>query len=179
MTTSARALVSEQEFLSMPESVRPVELVDGEVILAPSPSVWHQEVLMRLLFALQSWAAARSTSVTIMPAPLDVRFGPGRILQPDAMVFLAELPLDAAMPLDRIPELCIEVMSSNRVYDRVTKRLIYAEAGVAEYWLVDPAGVVEKRTGPGLAHSQEYDARLTSELLPGFELDVTELLRTR
>jgi Uma2 family endonuclease len=177
--TSARALVSEREFLSMPESTRPAELVDGEVILAPSPGFWHQEVLTRLLVALRVWAATRPSSITVMPAPLDVRFGPGRILQPDVMVFLATIPLDAATPLERIPELCIEVLSTNRVYDRVTKRFIYAEAGVAEYWLVDPAGLIEKHTGPGLVRTQEYDERLTSELLPGFELDVSELLSSR
>jgi hypothetical protein len=37
-------------------------------------------------------------------APLDVRFAAGRILQPDAMVFLAALPRDVTTPLDRIPE---------------------------------------------------------------------------
>jgi Uma2 family endonuclease len=179
MTTSARALVSEQEFLSMPESMRPAELIDGEVILAPSPSIWHQGVLMRLVFALQTWAATRSSPITIMQAPLDIRFAPGRILQPDAMVFLTTLSLDVAMPLERVPDLCIEVLSNNRVYDRVTKRLIYAEAGVAEYWLVDPAGVIEKRTGQGLGRVQECEDRLTSELLPGFELDVAGLLRPR
>jgi Uma2 family endonuclease len=56
------------------------------------------------------------------------------------------------------------------------KRFIYAEAGVAEYWIVDPAGVVERCSGPGLARTQEIDDRLTSDLLPGFELSVTALL---
>lgn len=178
-TTSARALVSEREFLSTPESMRPAELVDGEVILTPSPVFWHQDVLGRLVFALQTWAKTRSEPVTIAQGPLDVRFAAGRILQPDAMVFLSALPLDIATPLDRIPDVCIEVLSTNRAYDRVTKRFIYAEAGVREYWLVDPAGVIEKRNGPGLVHAQEYGDRLTSDLLPGFELDVVELLRSR
>ncbi|MFO7567918.1 MAG: Uma2 family endonuclease [Enhygromyxa sp.] len=176
MATSARALVSEQEFLSLPESVRPTELVDGELVMAPSPSFWHQELLARVVMALRSWAATADTPVTVVQAPMDVRFGPDRILQPDAMVFLQALERDVAAPLDRIPEICIEVLSSNRAYDRVTKRFMYAEAGVAEYWIVDPGGVVERRLRPGLVRSELIEDRLTSELLPGFELDVPHLL---
>lgn len=56
MTTSA--LVSESEFLSLPESMRPTELVDGDLVKAPSPSYWHQEVLSRLVMALRAWAAS-------------------------------------------------------------------------------------------------------------------------
>jgi Uma2 family endonuclease len=175
MSSVARGLVSEAEFLRLPESSRPTELVDGEVIVAPSPTYWHQEVLMRLVSALRGWAAKQAKPVTVMQAPLDVRFGPGRILQPDAMVFLEALPRDIATPLDPIPALCIEVLSNDRAYDRITKRFIYAEAGVQEYWLVEPAGLIERRSGPGLMRAEELSERLTSPLLPGFDLVIAEL----
>lgn len=176
MNRRSNELVSEREFLSLPESTCPAELIDGEVILAPSPSFWHQEVLTRLVVALRAWAVRSPNPVTIVQAPLDVRFAAGRILQPDAMVFLAPLARDVATPLDRIPDICIEVLSTNRAYDRVMKRFIYAEAGVAEYWIVDPAGVVERCSGPGLIRAQEFDDQLTCELLPDFELSVAALL---
>ena len=91
------------------------------------------------------------------------------------MVFLTALDRDVATPLDRIPEICIEVLSTNRTYDRVTKRFLYAEVGVSEYWLVDPAGVVERRSQAGLMRLEEFDARMTTPLLPGFVLDVAAL----
>jgi Uma2 family endonuclease len=168
--------MTESEFLSLPESMRPIELVDGELVRAPSPSFWHQEVLARLVLALRTWASNCPQQATVVQAPLDVRFGPDRILQPDAMVFLTRLARDVKGPVLRIPEICIEVLSSNRAYDRVTKRFLYAEAGVAEYWIVDPAGLIERRSGPGLARREEISDRLTSGLLPGFELDVRDLL---
>lgn len=177
MSISARALVSEREFLSLPESTRPAELLDGEIIKAPSPSYWHQELLTRLVVALRAWAKVSALEVSVIQAPMDVRFAADRILQPDAMVLLTTLARDVASPLERIPELCIEVLSTNRAYDRVTKRFMYAEAGVKEYWIVDPAGVVERRSGPGLVRVEVLDATLTSELLPGFELDVATLMR--
>jgi Uma2 family endonuclease len=174
MAIAAKSLVSEAEFLSLPESLERIELIDGEVVVAPSPIFWHQEVLRRLVLALGKWADNKA-DVTVAQAPLDVRFAPNRILQPDAMVFLTRIEPSQAGPIDRIPEICIEVLSMNRVYDRVTKRFLYGAAGVAEYWIVDPAGFVERRSGPGLV-DEDRPEQLTSPLLPEFSLDVAKLL---
>ena len=175
MSLPARALVTEEEFLALPESNERIELVDGEVIVAPSPSVWHQELLGRMYIALRVWAERTAAEATILQSPLDVRLGPDRIVQPDVMVLLRRLALDSRLPLDDVPEVCIEVLSGNRMYDRVTKRYLYAEAGVREYWIVDPAGAVERRTGAGLSQLEVCQERLESELLPGFALDLREL----
>lgn len=175
MTTAARALVGEAEFLALPESNQRIELVDGEVIVAPSPSLWHQELLTRIVLALRGWNATAGQVATVVQAPLDVRFAPGRILQPDAMVFLRALSDSIATPLDVVPDVCIEVLSSNRAHDRVTKRYLYAEAGVREYWMVDPTGVVERRSGAGLAEVELLEGQLQSQLLQGFSLDLSQL----
>jgi Uma2 family endonuclease len=71
---------------------------------------------------------------------MEIRFGPSRILPPDAAVALERIPRDQRVPLDHVPDLCIEVVSADCVYDRVTKRLIDAEAGVREHWVAEPAG---------------------------------------
>lgn len=175
MSIPAQALVSEAEFLALPESNQPIEFIDGEVIVSPSPSFWHQEILGRLVAALRSWADAPGHTATVAQAPLDVRFGPGRILQPDAMVFRAVLAADVESPIDRVPDICVEVLSANRAHDRVTKRYLYAEAGVEEYWIVDPAGVLERRTGAGLSRVEVLRDQVTSPLLPGFVLDLAQL----
>jgi Uma2 family endonuclease len=179
MSIAARALVSESEFIALPESNQRIELIDGEVIVAPSPGFWHQEVLTRIVSALRDWAQAQRSDVTVVQAPLDVRFAPNRILQPDAMVFRQVLPADLDVPVGHVPELCIEVLSSNRAYDRITKRYVYAEAGVQEYWIVDPAGTVERRTGPSLAEVAVHEEHLTSDLLPGFSLDLAQVFARR
>jgi Uma2 family endonuclease len=175
MFSQQRVLVSEADFLGLPETTDRVELLDGEVVVSPSPHLWHQEVLQRLVFALRSWRQQAGIAATIGLAPQDVRFARGRILQPDAFVVLEELPFSHEGPLDRIPELCIEVVSGDRVYDRVTKRLVYAAAGVQEYWVVEHAGIVERWQGPGLAEAEEVRSALTSPLLPGFTLELGTL----
>jgi Uma2 family endonuclease len=176
---AVRRLVSEREFLQLPESVDKIELVDGEVVVAPSPSFWHQEVLARIVSALRTWARKQPRPVTVGQAPLDVRFGPGRILQPDAFVLFGRVPRNHTGPIGAVPALCVEVLSSDRLHDRVTKRAIYGAAGVAEYWVVEPAGMVERWAGPGLARADEVRGRLTSRLLPGFALDLRRVFSVR
>lgn len=175
MKLARSVLVSEEEFLSLPESVDRTELLDGEVIVAPSPSFRHQELVGRIAFALREWTRGQSQPVTVGQSPLDVRFAPGRILQPDAFVILGRIPIDHEGPLDVVPVLCVEVLSGNRVYDRVTKRLIYAEAGVREYWIVDPGVRVERRHGDTLAECSECMQRLVTPILPGFVLELEAL----
>ena len=169
---AAAPFVSEAEFLSLPESKQKTELVDGEVIVSPSPSYWHQEILSRLVGLLRAWASGQSSPVTVAQAPLDVRFAPDRILQPDAMVFLTRLSRDQQGPIDRIPDICVEVLSSDRAYDRITKRLLYAAAGVPEYWVVDPNAFLERWTGPGLTREELLREALVTDRLLGFSLDL-------
>jgi Uma2 family endonuclease len=170
-----RKLVLEAEFLALPESVDKIELVDGEVIVSPSPSPWHQILLGRIFVALCEWARARSEPVTVLQAPTDVRFGAGRILQPDAFLVFARIPRDYEGPIDRVPELCVEVLSADRAHDRVTKRLLYAASGVREYWVVEPSGLIERWSSAGLAQVEEIREILTTSLLPGFSLDIAAL----
>jgi Uma2 family endonuclease len=51
-------------------------------------------------------------------------------VQPDAFVLLDQVVARGHKgPIDHTPQLCIEVLSTERAYDRVTKRFLYAEAG--------------------------------------------------
>lgn len=168
-------LVTEEAFLALPPTMDKVELLDGEVMVAPAPSFRHQAVLKNLVFALEAWARGAPAPATVGMRPVDIRFGPSRILQPDAFVILDRVPLDVQGPLTRVPELCVEVLSTDRIVDRVTKRLVYAAAGVREYWVVEQTGVVERWSGEGLDRAEEIGGTLTSELLPGFVLDVGNL----
>jgi Uma2 family endonuclease len=177
MGRPALALVSEAEFLSLPESLDKVELIDGEVVVSPSPSFFHQEVVGRLAVLLRGWASTQPTKVTVGQAPLDIRFAPGRILQPDLFVLFDAVSLGHEGPLDRVPELCIEVLSARPNYDRFTKRVIYAEAGVRELWTIELGYFVERWTGEGLRRVTKVEDRATSELLPGLVVDLAALFR--
>lgn len=177
MSLARRALTTEAEFLALPETTERVELIDGEIHVSPSPSPTHQTLLSRIVFELTVWSRTREVPPYVGQAPFDIRFGPNRILQPGAFVVLGGIEVRDPGPLTRIPEICVEVISSNRMHDRVTKRFVYAAAGVQELWIVEPVGLVEVYAGPGLENSTEFTDTLTSPLLPGFSLDLTELFR--
>jgi Uma2 family endonuclease len=175
MHAVARALVTEAEFLALPASAGKVELVDGEVVMGPAPTWGHQELTGNIYSQLRTWARERP-SFRVGLAPVDIRFGPGRILQPDVFVLDRAPPIRHVGPLDIIPLVCIEVLSADRVTDRIFKRMLYAAAGVAEYWTVEPSGLVERWTGAGLTQSELLADRLVTPVLPDFTLDVAELV---
>jgi len=94
-------LVNEEEFLSLPDSLDRTELLDGEVIRAPSPTFRHQEFVVRIVFALREWTHAQARPVTVGQSPLDERFAPRRILQPDAFVILERVSIAHEGPRGR------------------------------------------------------------------------------
>ena len=167
-------LISEQEFLALPESSERLELLDGEIVLSPSPSPRHQVVLGRLFRSLAAWADQHPPTFVGL-SPLDVRLSPGRIVQPDLFV-LREGWNGGEGPIDRVPDLMIEVLSQRRGYDRITKRLVYAEAGVQEDWILDPLQrAVEVCVGiETVAHEGPTLAR---DILPGLVIDLEALWR--
>ncbi len=165
-------LVTEAEFFEFPESHDHIEFLDGEVILAPAPTSAHQILVGRLHVDLELWARQHRPAFVGL-SPFDVRIAPERVVQPDLFVLLGGLPSREGV-FRGVPDLTIEVLSDKRGYDRLTKRLVYAEAGVREYWIVDTyRSLVE--VIHGLKTVAEVEVTLTSELLPGFELDVKAL----
>jgi Uma2 family endonuclease len=161
--------VSEADYLALPESMARSELIHGEVCVSPAPTLLHQVVQGRLFARLLDWADRSAVPARVALAPVDIRFGPERILQPDLAVFVSNLPDLEARPIAQVPDLCIEVLSpSNQVFDRVMKRYLYGEAGVREYWLVDPNGHIERCYGQGLTLGEVMPDPVQSAVLPGF-----------
>jgi Uma2 family endonuclease len=177
MVGPSAPLLTEEQFFALRGTPLRTELLDGELVREPDPGEAHAEIVHTLGELLRRWAATVSPAPDVSAAPVEVRFGPGRILLPDLLVFLDPLARPSVTPITRIPDLCIEVVSTRRAYARVTKRLIYAAAGVKELWTVLPLlGFVERWTAPALGTRDECRGVLRSPLLPGFELDVALLL---
>ena len=159
--------MSEERFLALPESMQRQELIDGEVYVSPSPNIGHQRAVGALFVLLRQWASGPGNAF-IGLSPLDVRVAPGHIVQPDLFVLLGGTP--ASTPIDEVPDLVIEVLSSNQSYDRLLKRYVYEQAGVREYWMVDvEAGVIEIAVDGALS---EHHDTLTSDVLEGFVVHV-------
>ncbi|HEU5431635.1 MAG TPA: Uma2 family endonuclease [Thermomicrobiales bacterium] len=129
-----RDLESERE-----RTTATVELIDGEIVMTPSPVPRHQVILTRLLRRLGD-AVTEASRGLALPAPLDVWFDEANIMQPDIIVLLNDrLGQVTAKLIEQAPNLLVEVVSpTSRVRDRAVKRTRYARFGVPEYWLVEP-----------------------------------------
>lgn len=115
------------------------EILDGELVVSPAPSLWHQEVLKRLFLRFHEELEAKRLA-RVYFAPLDVILSPTRVVEPDLLVVRAERQhILANRGVTAAPDLVVEIVSpSNSQYDRVRKRRFYAGNAIREYWLVDP-----------------------------------------
>jgi Uma2 family endonuclease len=114
------------------------ELVDGELLVTPSPTALHQRAIHRLWRALDAYLQ-RNPIGEAWTSPFDVELERGTITQPDLFVLaihevrrvLAEGPPARALLL------AIEALSpSSGRFDKVEKRFVYTRQ-VPEYWIVD------------------------------------------
>jgi Uma2 family endonuclease len=116
------------------------ELIDGELLVTPSPGLSHQIAVSELLLLIAPHVMQQGLGITIT-APSDVELREGSITQPDLYVLPAG-PIAEEKGLSWSEELqlvlAVEVLSpASQRTDRVTKRDFYMESGVAEYWIVD------------------------------------------
>jgi Uma2 family endonuclease len=123
-----------QEWLELPEGPPYTELVDGLLVMSPVSAYRNQRLMLRLTRQLEQAAPAE---YEVLPE-VNVELGGDRALIPDFCVI--DTPgFDGVALSARHVVLVGEVLSpSTRVYDRTTKRALYAEAGVPSLLLVDP-----------------------------------------
>lgn len=123
---------------ALPEDGNRYEVVDGELLVTPSPTRTHQRAVRLLLVALQGHAESQRIGEAIA-APADVELDTRSMVQPDVFVEgLVGGLLPAAWNSGAPLLLVVEVLSpSTARADRTTKRRRYQRAGILEYWIVD------------------------------------------
>jgi Uma2 family endonuclease len=170
-----------EEYRVLPETGPRYQLVDGDLLMSPAPTFWHQELLMRLATALRVFAEGKRAGKVVC-APLDVILSDEDVFQPD-IVFVSAGHRKLIVPegIRGTPDLCVEVLSpTNRGVDLGTKRLQYAKYGLAELWIADPDAntlqVFRLQEDPNNAVAV-LTARdtITTPLLPGFAMKLDKL----
>jgi Uma2 family endonuclease len=174
-----------EEFWALPESMLPIEYINGEIIMAQTPIVLHQAVLRNLSFALHEFVLRTKTG-SIFFSPLDVVLPSGDVVQPDAFFLTNEEALRASVAkrVQGAPSFLVEILSPGSIkHDAVTKRELYERNGVREYWIVDPkaktlAQLVRRGEHFELTEFKEGDA-VRGVVLDGFETTVGALVNDR
>ena len=166
-----------------------VELIKGYIFkMSPSPNRLHQEISGGISYQLQKFL--ERSPCKVYTAPFDVRF-PRKskadkdiitVLQPDICVVCDRSKLDDRGCIGA-PDIVVEVLSpSNNKKELKNKYEIYEEAGVKEYWIVWPyeqTMIVYTLTDGKFVSSPVISGGdiLTSSVLPGFSLNISELFR--
>lgn len=156
------------------------ELINGEILKRASPNTPHQTVALNLIFELESYVRKKNPG-KIFIAPYDVFFDEETAgVRPDILFVSKER--DFIIKEDNgavgAPDLIVEILSEGSIdKDRIIKKDVYERFAVKEYWIVDPAyKTIEvykmQDNRYGLGAFAERQGKITSSVLPGFDLDV-------
>ncbi len=189
MTTAGTKRLTFEEWQALPETTQCCEVVDGVLVMPPSPFGDHQWVVRVIFGALDRFLVSNPLGIALT-SPYDVLIHrePLRVRQPDILVVNSELtridrPADlAGLPfLAYPPLLVVEVLSPSNTPRDIEERLAdYRSIGVPECWLAS----FDSRTIEVLQLTSDASITvatyglgdvLRSDALPGFDLSVDEV----
>lgn len=170
-----------EEVLALPDDGNRYELLDGELLVSPSPKGIHQRAVWALYDRIKPYGREHRIGLTgLAPSDLDLRSG--QLLQPDLFVVpLQEGREPLEWPEFGVPLLVVEVLSpSTALSDRNRKRHRYQRSGVAEYWIVDTDARLVERWKPEDERPEILAERIEWQPGPGtapLVIDLTEYFR--
>jgi Uma2 family endonuclease len=172
------------DYARLPNDGWKYEVMRGELYMSPAPSPLHQRTVLRLSTEMGQFVEQHQMGeVFISPIDVILPRGLGTPVQPDILFIRRDnLHIIGETTIDGVPELVVEILSpSNWVDDRRTKFAVYAEAGIAEYWIIDPRTVtVEVYQLRGnryeLLDSYGTGDTVSSTVLDGFPVDVDRII---
>ena len=175
----AQGFMDVEEYLGL-DTNHLVEFSHGHLEVLPMPSLSHQRIVLLLIQLLTQFINAHRLGEALT-SPFRVQLWQGKYREPD-IIFMLDAHTDRKTEQYFIGcDLVMEVVSpDDRRRDLVTKRREYAQAGIPEYWIVDPQ---EREITVLMLAGNTYDVhgvfvpgeRADSVLLAGFSVDVEEV----
>lgn len=172
-----------EDYLRLPEDGNRYEVIRGVLHVSPAPLPEHQYTVFEFAVCLRDFVHERDCGI-VYTAPLDVVLPAGisSPVQPDVTFFRKGNEPRRGTIFEGVPDLIAEALSPRtRRLDRTVKLEAYRDAGVPEYWLLDPdertvvVYVLEK--GKGYVELVRGGAgdEVWSSVLPGFRVNVSDL----
>lgn len=171
---------TEEQYLKLTDQTNHlIEFSDGEIEVLPMPTSGHQVILLFLYELFRSVVQRAGGKVLVAPLRLHVR--PGKFREPDILMLrnAADPRYQDAYWLGA--DLVVEIVSpDNPARDTEEKPLDYAEAGIPEYWIVNPLNdTITVLALQGAAYVEHgvfgRGEQASSMLLHGFRVDVNEV----
>ena len=148
---------------ALPDDGKRYEVVEGELLVTPSPRSDHQRAVGKLYYALTGYLEAVGGAEALF-SPADIELNPQTLVQPD--LFISRCPAGRRShswkEVDLV--LAVEVLSPTTArYDRLIKRTLYQRQGI-EYWIVDLDARIVERWRPGDERPEIVTSRLEWKL---------------
>jgi Uma2 family endonuclease len=125
-------------FNMLPEGTR-CEVIDNSLYMLPSPTSDHQDILGDIFFKIKQ-EVNKNQSGKVYIAPLDVYLDNEQsVVQPD-IIFISTANQQRVQRKGILgsPDMVIEILSSNRDYDKEKKFELYQKSNIPEYIIIDP-----------------------------------------
>jgi Uma2 family endonuclease len=169
----------EADYLGLPDEPR-CELLYGRLLVTPSPTARHQHIVVRIVRILADCADRHGDQALV--SPIDVVLADHSVVQPDVIYVRAARSSIVRDRIEGAPDLVVEVLSPGTARRDLGEKLrLYAEAGVGEYWIVDPGLQTFEFlvcAGDGFRVILPDGPTFRSATIPGLELDLEAFWRS-
>ncbi len=180
IATETRRLTVE-DYRKLPADDWRYQLIDGEIVMSPSPNFFHQTILLNLIEILSPYVRQHDLG-RVRFAPLDFYLDDNNVYQPD--IFFISRARESIIQEDGLhgaPDLVVEVLSPHTArYDLNAKRAGYARSGVRELWLIYPKAervdvfhLQDNAETPVASYS--LGQTFQSSVFPGLKISTTEI----
>jgi len=159
------------------------ELIYGKAYAMSTPNTRHQEVLIELVGQLYNYSRDKPCKVYLGPLPVRLFYkadeSDDTVVQPDIMVICDKNKLGPE-GCRGAPDLVIEILSpSNTAIEMKRKLNLYQEAGVREYWIIDPENkditVYRFQEGAILTYTLKKDATVPVGIFPDLIINLKQV----
>jgi Uma2 family endonuclease len=126
-------------YRSLPEGTR-CEVLYNQLIMTPAPNTSHQFLSFKLSGIIFNFLEETPMGVALT-APTDVYLVEQQsAVQPDILVIMNKNKgIIYEDGIHGAPDIIFEILSTNHIHDTVKKKTLYEEAGVKEYFVINPA----------------------------------------
>lgn len=139
MSSAVLNPTSWEDYLALPDNTM-AEFIDGEIYMMAAPTRAHQKILGELYATIRNQIRSKGGDCEVYPAPFGVRLEKDKnnTVEPDISVICDKSKLTEE-GCTGAPDWIIEIVSpSDPKHDYVEKLKLYLDAGVREYWIVNP-----------------------------------------
>ena len=170
-----------KDYWNLPEDER-AELINGKFYAMAPPNRIHQQLVMGISNTLQNYIHQNHGNCKVYPAPFAVNLDADdkNWVEPDVSVICDPNKLTDC-GCSGAPDLIFEIASpSSRKLDYGLKNMIYLQAGVREYWIVDPAKekvVVYYYEDDVAPMIYSFSQDIPVGIYPGLTINISDLLQ--